>query len=108
MSVFVVTRQTTANHNEAPCCQSKSATLRADFEDNFVNGDHDNYSPVWIPHVPVVVLSDYQKGTLNNIQAMITSARAHGCQVLIDPGANFAKISCYFSHLISKSFVLLL
>lgn len=39
-----------------------------------------------------VVLSDYAKGTLANAGALIESARAAGCPVLVDPkGADFAR-----------------
>lgn len=40
----------------------------------------------------VVVLSDYGKGALRDVQAMITSCRAAGCAILVDPkGRDFEK-----------------
>lgn len=69
--------------------------LRADFEDNFAQGDHAKLLACVtekLAHTPVVVLSDYQKGTLKNIHALIASARSFGCQILVDPkGQDFSQ-----------------
>ncbi|MBZ5487397.1 bifunctional D-glycero-beta-D-manno-heptose-7-phosphate kinase/D-glycero-beta-D-manno-heptose 1-phosphate adenylyltransferase HldE [Halomonas aquamarina] len=45
-----------------------------------------------LPDCDVVILSDYGKGTLNQVERLITQARAHGKRVLIDPkGQDFTK-----------------
>lgn len=45
-----------------------------------------------LPACDVVILSDYGKGTLNQVERLITQARAHGKRVLIDPkGQDFSK-----------------
>ncbi|WP_249976403.1 bifunctional D-glycero-beta-D-manno-heptose-7-phosphate kinase/D-glycero-beta-D-manno-heptose 1-phosphate adenylyltransferase HldE [Vreelandella olivaria] len=45
-----------------------------------------------LPDCDVVILSDYGKGTLNQVEQLIHMARAHGKRVLIDPkGQDFAK-----------------
>ncbi|MFB9868437.1 bifunctional D-glycero-beta-D-manno-heptose-7-phosphate kinase/D-glycero-beta-D-manno-heptose 1-phosphate adenylyltransferase HldE [Vreelandella sulfidaeris] len=45
-----------------------------------------------LPDCDVVILSDYGKGTLNQVERLIAQARAHGKRVLIDPkGQDFTK-----------------
>lgn len=45
-----------------------------------------------LPACDVVILSDYGKGTLNQVEKLIAMARAHGKRVLIDPkGQDFSK-----------------
>ncbi|WP_447554805.1 bifunctional D-glycero-beta-D-manno-heptose-7-phosphate kinase/D-glycero-beta-D-manno-heptose 1-phosphate adenylyltransferase HldE [Vreelandella sp. EE22] len=45
-----------------------------------------------LPNVDVVILSDYGKGTLNQVERLIQMARAQGKRVLIDPkGTDFKK-----------------
>lgn len=45
-----------------------------------------------LPECDVVILSDYGKGTLNQVEALIAMARAQGKRVLIDPkGQEFSK-----------------
>lgn len=45
-----------------------------------------------LPYCDVVILSDYGKGTLNQVESLIAKARAHGKRVLIDPkGQDFSK-----------------
>ncbi|TVP50157.1 MAG: bifunctional D-glycero-beta-D-manno-heptose-7-phosphate kinase/D-glycero-beta-D-manno-heptose 1-phosphate adenylyltransferase HldE [Halomonas sp.] len=45
-----------------------------------------------LPECDVVILSDYGKGTLNQVEHLIAKARAHGKRVLIDPkGQDFSK-----------------
>lgn len=45
-----------------------------------------------LPQCDVVILSDYGKGTLNQVENLIANARAHGKRVLIDPkGQDFSK-----------------
>lgn len=70
--------------------------LRLDFEQGFHNVDS---SPILqkmqaalTAKSPVVILSDYNKGSLADVQAMIQLARKAGAKVLIDPkGADFEK-----------------
>ena len=69
--------------------------IRLDFEDGFAQCDHaaiaDEYTHL-LERSAVVVLSDYGKGTLASIQAMIQQARSAGKQVLIDPkGTDFSR-----------------
>lgn len=45
-----------------------------------------------LPDCDVVILSDYGKGTLNQVESLIANARAQGKRVLIDPkGQDFGK-----------------
>lgn len=45
-----------------------------------------------LPDCDVVILSDYGKGTLNQVESLIANARAQGKRVLIDPkGEDFSK-----------------
>ncbi|CDG19097.1 bifunctional D-glycero-beta-D-manno-heptose-7-phosphate kinase/D-glycero-beta-D-manno-heptose 1-phosphate adenylyltransferase HldE [Xenorhabdus doucetiae] len=67
--------------------------LRLDFEEGFQNVDA---QPMLekiqqsLPHIGALVLSDYAKGALSQIQAMIQLANAANVPVLIDPkGSDF-------------------
>jgi D-beta-D-heptose 7-phosphate kinase/D-beta-D-heptose 1-phosphate adenosyltransferase len=64
--------------------------IRLDFEDGFAAIDamalQDSYRQE-LEHCDVVVLSDYGKGTLADIEPLIALARAAGKPVLIDPKA---------------------
>ncbi|MGD2119797.1 MAG: bifunctional D-glycero-beta-D-manno-heptose-7-phosphate kinase/D-glycero-beta-D-manno-heptose 1-phosphate adenylyltransferase HldE [Chromatiales bacterium] len=69
--------------------------IRLDFEDGFPASHPDDwlqrYQQLLAEH-DVIVLSDYGKGTLNDIQAMIAAAHQAGKPVLIDPkGNDFSK-----------------
>jgi len=69
--------------------------IRLDFEDNFQDVDTSvmlqNFERQ-LDNFDVVVLSDYGKGALNNIEAFIQAAKAAGKKILIDPkGIDFAK-----------------
>jgi D-beta-D-heptose 7-phosphate kinase/D-beta-D-heptose 1-phosphate adenosyltransferase len=65
--------------------------IRLDFEDFFsaANSEQliDRYEQQLL-NCDVVVLSDYGKGTLQNIPALISSARESGKAVLVDPKGN--------------------
>ncbi|MBL8250958.1 MAG: bifunctional D-glycero-beta-D-manno-heptose-7-phosphate kinase/D-glycero-beta-D-manno-heptose 1-phosphate adenylyltransferase HldE [Candidatus Competibacter sp.] len=69
--------------------------LRLDFEDGFPGFDP---AALWerfaaaLPQSDVVVLSDYQKGALREIEAYLDAARAAGRPVLVDPkGRDFGR-----------------
>ncbi len=69
--------------------------LRLDFEEGFQNVDA---QPMLeriqhaLPHIGALVLSDYAKGALNQVQAMIKLASEANVPVLIDPkGSDFAR-----------------
>src|SRR5690554_4229798 len=69
--------------------------IRLDFEESFQGVD---LSPLYADFEQqlvgnkVVVLSDYGKGTLNNCQQLIQTARKHGAKVLVDPkGTDFSR-----------------
>jgi len=65
--------------------------IRLDFEDNFSKANSDqlfNQFQKALEACNVVVLSDYGKGTLHNIPALIESARKSGKAVLVDPKGN--------------------
>ncbi|AEW44722.1 biproductal, ADP-L-glycero-D-manno-heptose synthase, N-terminal putative kinase and C-terminal putative sugar nucleotide transferase [Serratia symbiotica str. 'Cinara cedri'] len=71
--------------------------IRLDFEDSFYNVDT---QPILgliqkaLPHIDVLVLSDYAKGTLNQVQNIIKLARAAKVMILIDPkGSDFKRYS---------------
>ena len=69
--------------------------LRLDFEENFHNVDGELLLAKLMPALKdygALILSDYGKGTLNNIQDMIKMARAAQVPVLIDPkGVDFER-----------------
>lgn len=69
--------------------------LRADFEQSFVHADHQQL----VQHIqreivghPVIVLSDYAKGTLEKAPMIIEKANSMGAKILVDPkGKDFSK-----------------
>lgn len=69
--------------------------LRLDFEQRLDNVDTAKLLAqveLALPQCDVVILSDYGKGSLNQVENLIASARAHGKRVLIDPkGQDFSK-----------------
>lgn len=69
--------------------------IRLDFEDPPDAGSLKTISEQYaalLPHYDAVILSDYGKGVLGDVSAMIAAARAAGKPVLIDPkGADYAK-----------------
>ncbi|MEH6649133.1 MAG: bifunctional D-glycero-beta-D-manno-heptose-7-phosphate kinase/D-glycero-beta-D-manno-heptose 1-phosphate adenylyltransferase HldE [Motiliproteus sp.] len=69
--------------------------IRLDFEDGFEDYDHAHLLSRFdhcLRDCDVVVFSDYGKGCLDEIQAMISRARAAGKQILVDPkGTDFSK-----------------
>jgi rfaE bifunctional protein kinase chain/domain len=69
--------------------------IRLDFEDapshETLTATLDEYEKIVLEH-DVVILSDYGKGGLTHVAAMIECARAHGKPVLIDPkGDDYSK-----------------
>ncbi|MEY4474620.1 MAG: bifunctional protein RfaE, domain [Pseudomonadota bacterium] len=69
--------------------------IRLDFEEGF---DHVDPQPIFeriqqaLPQIGALVLSDYAKGALNNVQQMIQLAREAKVPVLIDPkGSDFER-----------------
>ncbi|MCC6208708.1 MAG: bifunctional D-glycero-beta-D-manno-heptose-7-phosphate kinase/D-glycero-beta-D-manno-heptose 1-phosphate adenylyltransferase HldE [Gammaproteobacteria bacterium] len=69
--------------------------IRLDFEDNFARGDLTEIResfPALAREADVILLSDYGKGTLHEIQGLIAAARALGKPVLVDPkGSDFSR-----------------
>ncbi len=69
--------------------------IRLDFEDGFIDNDPAILQKAFeeqLANVGAVVLSDYGKGVLNNIQPLIQQARQHQLPVLVDPkGQNFER-----------------
>ncbi|MDO4625803.1 MAG: bifunctional D-glycero-beta-D-manno-heptose-7-phosphate kinase/D-glycero-beta-D-manno-heptose 1-phosphate adenylyltransferase HldE [Pasteurellaceae bacterium] len=69
--------------------------LRLDFEEDFHNVSSQallNKLQSELPHYGALILSDYGKGTLNDVQNMIQLARSADVPVLIDPkGTNFER-----------------
>jgi len=70
--------------------------IRLDFEDSFADVDSaaimDNMTKALTGENPVVVFSDYNKGSLSDIQNMIQLAKSRGAKVLVDPkGSDFEK-----------------
>ncbi|MEZ8027205.1 bifunctional D-glycero-beta-D-manno-heptose-7-phosphate kinase/D-glycero-beta-D-manno-heptose 1-phosphate adenylyltransferase HldE [Enterovibrio norvegicus] len=69
--------------------------IRLDFEEGFHNVD---VAPILerieasLPHTKAMILSDYAKGALENVQPMIQLARRAGIPTLVDPkGADFER-----------------
>lgn len=69
--------------------------LRLDFERSFVDVDKQELTEKYAAHldsVDAVVLSDYAKGALSEVQVLIKLAQEKGIPVVIDPkGNSFAK-----------------
>jgi len=69
--------------------------IRLDFEEGFASLDPDElleHFSVALNHASVAVLSDYNKGCLQNHQALIQAAKDKGIPVLADPkGGDFSK-----------------
>ncbi|RDE18747.1 bifunctional D-glycero-beta-D-manno-heptose-7-phosphate kinase/D-glycero-beta-D-manno-heptose 1-phosphate adenylyltransferase HldE [Motiliproteus coralliicola] len=69
--------------------------IRLDFEDGFEDYDHAHLLSRFdhcLRDCDTVVFSDYGKGCLDEIRAMISRARAAGKQVLVDPkGTDFSR-----------------
>ena len=65
--------------------------IRLDFEDGFVDCDHSGLNSQFqneLNNASVIILSDYGKGTLQDIQTLISLAREAGKTVLVDPKGN--------------------
>ncbi len=69
--------------------------LRLDFEELFALDDCGQLpqkTETLLPNVGALVLSDYAKGTLSDIQSLITLAKKQGVPVLVDPkGVDFER-----------------
>ena len=69
--------------------------IRLDFEESFFDVDSDGLlanMKTALKKANVVILSDYNKGSLADVQTMIQLAKKHGAKVLIDPkGTEFEK-----------------
>jgi D-beta-D-heptose 7-phosphate kinase/D-beta-D-heptose 1-phosphate adenosyltransferase len=69
--------------------------IRLDFEDKFENTDPEpvlSRMETALPAVKAVIMSDYEKGSLEHVQAYIQKARAANIPVFIDPkGADFER-----------------
>jgi D-beta-D-heptose 7-phosphate kinase/D-beta-D-heptose 1-phosphate adenosyltransferase len=69
--------------------------IRLDFENGFADADTDALMDAYLRALPkanVVILSDYGKGALCDVAALIEQARAAGKPVLVDPkGADFSR-----------------
>ncbi|MGC9421226.1 bifunctional D-glycero-beta-D-manno-heptose-7-phosphate kinase/D-glycero-beta-D-manno-heptose 1-phosphate adenylyltransferase HldE [Vibrio sp.] len=69
--------------------------IRLDFEEKFAQYDAElvlSRMTDALPHVNAVILSDYAKGALEHVQALIQQARAANLPVFIDPkGADFER-----------------
>ena len=69
--------------------------IRLDFEDGFTEYDHAHLLSRFdacLPDADVVVFSDYGKGCLDEIRAMVSRARAAGKKILVDPkGTDFSR-----------------
>lgn len=69
--------------------------IRVDFEQDFETGVIDSLqakTEALLAGTQVLVLSDYNKGALQNTQPLIAAARARGIPVVVDPkGSDFSK-----------------
>ncbi len=80
--------------------------LRMDFEENFTQANHQQLltrCKKELKQVPVLILSDYHKGTLEQVHKIIELARHEGIKVLVDPkGSCFQKYS--YATLLTPNF----
>lgn len=71
--------------------------VRVDFEDDFYKVNAEQLTQLVTEQLKtcsLLILSDYGKGTLSDIEALIRQANSYGIPVLIDPkGSNFDKYS---------------
>ena len=71
--------------------------IRLDFEDSFAGANFDELEKLFVEQLDnhdVVILSDYGKGALQNVQGLIQLAKNAGKVVLVDPkGSDFVKYS---------------
>ncbi|MBB3170015.1 bifunctional D-glycero-beta-D-manno-heptose-7-phosphate kinase/D-glycero-beta-D-manno-heptose 1-phosphate adenylyltransferase HldE [Simiduia aestuariiviva] len=69
--------------------------LRMDFETPYAAADSSEFiakAEKLVPHMGAVILSDYAKGSLHHVQALIAVANRHQVPVLVDPkGADFSR-----------------
>lgn len=69
--------------------------LRLDFEESFAEIDKQpliEQTKVLVANHDLLLLSDYDKGTLSDVQALIKAANEHNVPVLVDPkGTDFAR-----------------
>ena len=69
--------------------------LRLDFEESFAEIDKQpliEQTKALVANHDLLLLSDYDKGTLSDVQALIKSANEHNVPVLVDPkGTDFAR-----------------
>ena len=69
--------------------------IRLDFEEKYTDADTDLLAGkvgMLLKGVNLVIFSDYQKGTLNDIAALIAMAKSAGVPILVDPkGTDFTK-----------------
>ena len=69
--------------------------IRLDFEDDFTELDKSALLSRFeklLENTDIVIFSDYNKGTLSNVSAMIESAKQHKIPCIVDPkGSDFAK-----------------
>ena len=69
--------------------------LRLDFEESFADADKQpliERTKALVAQHDLLLLSDYDKGTLSEVQALIKVAKAQGIPVLVDPkGSDFSK-----------------
>jgi len=69
--------------------------IRLDFEDGFSGfepGKLESKFSAALPQSEVVVLSDYDKGTLSDIESLIEAAKAAGKSIVVDPkGSDFER-----------------
>ena len=69
--------------------------VRVDFEDRFDRSDAEKLDQTIIEQLEacsLLILSDYAKGTLGNVEALIIQANLYGVPVLVDPkGSDFDK-----------------
>lgn len=68
--------------------------IRLDFEDPLMLSEAsllEERVKAHLPHIDLLILSDYQKGTLQNPKRLIELAKAAGVKVLVDPkGSDFS------------------
>lgn len=69
--------------------------IRLDFERSFVDADQQDLLACFaaaVPEADVVILSDYAKGSLQQVQQLIQMARTSGKAVVVDPkGSDFTR-----------------
>lgn len=93
ISSHIVKHQNNTTIRKLRITSRNQQLIRIDFEDKLLKHGHvsliDKYREI-VPYSKLVIISDYAKGTLKDVQSIIEIARANNIPIIVDPkGDNF-------------------